>query len=496
MSSQSITVAVPGLISAPLAVSNARRWTIVGLLFTASLINYFDRATISFALPLISDELKLGPVEKGRLLSSFFWSYALMQIPLGWCADRLNLRWLYAGAFALWSIAQGLTGLAAGLGMLMAFRVLLGLGEAIYLPGGSKIVSLLFARSERGLPSGLFDFGTRTGLVIEGLLVPWMLKHWGWRATFVIVGFTALLWLVPWLLALPGRLSLQGAVATPAERRGTWPEFLTVLGCSAALLASLFFFLSLDKLPRLPIFLPLALLWGAALVFGIWFLPLKPRAPSAGGSAATLRRLLAAARNRNLLGICLGFFCFDYYWYLLVTWLPDYLVTVRHLTIMKAGLSVALPFLVFGVSEPIGGWLADRLIRFGWDESRTRKGIVTVAFLTGLFLIPAAQVESASTAIWLVIGGSLVGLATGNLLVILQSCSPSEEIGLWTGLYNFVGNVAGILAPLVTGLLIKATGSYTPAFVLAAVAIAAGQLSFWFIVGPLPRDSQNALPTS
>src|SRR5438445_8739964 len=98
-----------------LGVTNARRWTIVGLLFTASLINYFDRATISIALPLISAELHLGPETKGVLLSAFFWSYALMQIPVGWCADRFNLRWLYAGAFALWSVAQGLTGFAASL---------------------------------------------------------------------------------------------------------------------------------------------------------------------------------------------------------------------------------------------------------------------------------------------------------------------------------------------------------------------------------------------
>src|SRR5690348_11914309 len=64
-------------------------------------------------------------------------------------------------------------------------------------------------------------------------------------------------------------------------------------------------------------------------------------------------------------------------------WLPDYLFTVRHMTILQAGLSASLPFLIFGVSQPIGGWLADYLVRFGWDETRTRKGIVSVAFLTG-----------------------------------------------------------------------------------------------------------------
>lgn len=178
----------PSFAQRVVSVSNARRWSIVGLLFTASMINYFDRATVSFALPLISTEFHLDPVAKGKLQSAFFWSYALMQIPVGWCADRLNLRWLYAGAFALWSVSQGLTGLAGGLTALMVFRVLLGIGESIYLPGGSKIVSLLFSPAERGLPAGLFDFGTRTGLVLEGLVVPWMLQHYGWRTTFVVSG--------------------------------------------------------------------------------------------------------------------------------------------------------------------------------------------------------------------------------------------------------------------------------------------------------------------
>jgi MFS transporter, ACS family, D-galactonate transporter len=90
---------LPGSRSAPCEkdmdlpnVSNQRRWTIVGLLFTASLINYLDRAAISFALPLISKDLHLTPETKGLLLSSFFWSYSLMQVPIGWCADRFNLR--------------------------------------------------------------------------------------------------------------------------------------------------------------------------------------------------------------------------------------------------------------------------------------------------------------------------------------------------------------------------------------------------------------------
>ncbi|MBI2950206.1 MAG: MFS transporter, partial [Verrucomicrobia bacterium] len=189
-----------------LRISNTRRWVIVELLFLASLINYFDRATISFALPLISKDLNLGPEAKGILLSAFFWSYALMQIPLGTCADRFNLRWLYAGALTLWSIAQGLTGFAGSLALLIFFRIILGIGEAIYLVGGTKVVSLFFPISERGFPCGLFDFGTRTGLVLEGLILPWMLDQFGWRTTFAFVGFAALLWLVPWFWIFPARI--------------------------------------------------------------------------------------------------------------------------------------------------------------------------------------------------------------------------------------------------------------------------------------------------
>src|SRR5436309_3149880 len=418
-------------------VSNARRWGIVGLLFVASLINYLDRATISMALPLISRDLHLDPTTKGVLLSAFFWSYALMQVPIGWCADRFNLRWLYAGAFALWSVAQGLTGLVKGLTALIAFRILLGVGESVYLPGGTKIVSLLFAPKERGLPSGLFDFGTRTGLVLEGLLIPWLLIRYGWRLTFAVVGFSALLWLVPWLLVAPRRLSGHTRSGSDSHSR---------FAATA---------------------------------------PLQTQAHSSGGEAKF-------SFDRNLLGICLGFFCFDYYWYLLVGWLPDYLITVRHLTVLRAGIYTALPFFVFGISEPIGGLIADRLIKSGWDETRTRKGIVTLAFATGLFLVPAMRVASAQAAIVLVIGGSLVGLATGNLIVILQCCAPPEQVGIWTGVENFGGNVAGIVAPLATGVLIARTGSYLPGFALGPALLLAGLLSYWFIVGGLTPGSKRS----
>jgi len=398
-----------------LSISNSRRWVLMGLLFVASFINYLDRATISVALPLLSVDFHLSPNSKGMLLSSFFVSYALMQVPIGWCADRWNLRWLYAGLFAVWSIACGFTGFAGSLMVLILLRILLGIGESIYLPGGTKIVSMLFPSPERGFPSGLFDSGTRLGLAVGAPLIAALIMFCGWRNMFAVVGFPAIIWVVPWLLVAPK--NLQG-VRSVAVTSGSPPA----------------------------------------------------------------RRIHF---NRNLLGICLGFFCFDYYWYLLVTWLPDYLVTVRHLTLVRAGFYAALPFFVFGACQPLGGWITDWFIRLGWDETRTRKTMLTVAFLTGLLLIPAARAQSPIGALAFLMGGSLAGLATGNMFAVLQSCAPPDEVGIWTGFENFAGNIGGILAPSVTGFLIARTGTYLPGFALAAGVMVAGLLAYWFIVGEL-----------
>lgn len=406
------------------AVSNARRWTIISLLFAASLINYLDRATLALAIPVISQEFALGPAMKGLLLSAFFWSYAVMQVPVGWCADRLNLRWLYGGMFALWSLACGLTGAAHNLRTLIALRMLLGVGESIYLAGGTKIVAAFFTPEERGLPSGLFDSGSRAGLAVGAPFIALLIVRFGWRRMFFFVGFPALVWLIPWLAAFPSGL-----------RSNPTPEHVAILGC-------------------------------------------QPRT--------------RANFNRNLVGLCLGFFCFGYYWYLLVTWLPDYLVKIRQLTILRAGAYASLPYLIFGACMPLGGWIADRLIRSGWNETRTRKGILTAAFLSGLLLLPAARVADARAALVLLCGASMVGLATGNIMAILQGCAPSDRLGMWTGWENLAGNLAGILSPLATGFLIARTGSYFPGFALAVVVLLAGLLSYWMIVGELLPTAHQA----
>jgi MFS family permease len=395
-------------------ISNRRRWSLVGLLFIATFVNYLDRATISVALPLISIDLSLSPMSKGVLLSAFFWSYALMQIPMGWLVDRFTLRWLYAASFVVWSLACALTGLAQTFAILIILRILLGIGEAIYSPGSLKFISEAFSAQERGLPTGLFDCGSRTGLAVGAVMIGWLVTVVGWRRMFVLVGVSALFWVIPWVLTFP-------------------PHF------------------GVDRKSR------------------------PPDRPF----------LRSVTFNRNLLGISLGYLCFGYYSYMLLTWLPDYFVQVRHLTLMHAALFTSLPFLIWAVAEPAGGLISDRLIKRGMDPTRVRKGVITVAFMSGLLLIPAMYVNSVTAAVFLLCGSCFVGFGSANLLVIFQTCAPPEQVGIWTGIGNFAGNIGGVLSPLITGFLISRTRSYIGGFVLAPIVLLTGLACYLFIVGKL-----------
>jgi ACS family D-galactonate transporter-like MFS transporter len=389
-----------------------RRWWIAGMLFIAGLINYFDRTIVSVALPVIGADLHLGPERRGILLSAFFWSYALMQIPIGWLSDRLNLRWLYAGCFALWSLTCGLTGFAGSLGALLALRVLLGIGESIYLPGGMKMVSVLFPAKDRGLASGLVNCGTRAGLAFGAPLIASLVVAFGWKNAFFILGFTSLLWLIPWVAVFP-----RGANTTAYVERGTAKSR-----------------------------------WGRV--------------------------------DRNLLGISLTNIGYGYYFYLLVTWLPSYLVKERHLSLQAAGACAVVPYLTFALGEPIGGWIADRLVRAGWDEALSRKAIITAAFLSSLLLIPAGLVADTTWSVILLGGASLVGLSTGNIYALVQRVSAGGDVGFSIGVFNLAGNISGVAAPIVTGMIVQRTDSYFPAFVVAVAMLLAVLPLYWLMIRP------------
>ncbi|PYM11326.1 MAG: MFS transporter, partial [Verrucomicrobia bacterium] len=201
------------------------RWGIVVLLLLSVCINYVDRGSLSVAAPVLSDEFLLSPRKLGYLLSAFFWSYTAFQLVVGWLVDRYDVKWIYAGGFLVWSLAMAATGLANSFAALFAARLVLGIGESVFLPSVSRIVVRLFPAEHRGLPNALVDVGTKIGPGLSTLLGGLFIGRYGWRALFIGVGLASLLWLLPWIysveqMAVFGSLPFWGMAV--ASLTGGW----------------------------------------------------------------------------------------------------------------------------------------------------------------------------------------------------------------------------------------------------------------------------------
>jgi ACS family hexuronate transporter-like MFS transporter len=173
-------------------------------MFLATMLNYMDRQALGATSEYIKRDFKLTEEGYGWLEFWFGLSYGLFQIPAGFLADRVHMRWLYAAALLVWSAAGFATGLAGSVLTLMACRVVLGVGEAFNWPCAVGIVRRLIPLESRGLANGIFHSGASIGAVLTPLAVL-ALVVWGeqdWRLVFQIIGVLGLAWAVLWFTSL------------------------------------------------------------------------------------------------------------------------------------------------------------------------------------------------------------------------------------------------------------------------------------------------------
>jgi MFS family permease len=206
---------------------SGREWTIVALLLSGVTINYIDRGSLSVAAPAMTREFGLTPTQLGWLLSAFFWTYAFLQIGAGWLVDRFSAKWIYGGAFLLWSLATAVTGLLSSFESLLLARLVLGLGESANYPACASILARNFREQQRGFANGLVDAGSKIGPALSTLIGGLIIDRYGWRALFLPIGLVSLLWLVPWISAMPNTPLLT-------VERGSGPSLLRIVkerGC-------------------------------------------------------------------------------------------------------------------------------------------------------------------------------------------------------------------------------------------------------------------------
>ena len=396
-----------------------RRFWVYFLLFLFNMIAYTDRVNISVAGKPIAEELGLSPVALGYLFSSFLWAYVLMMLPGGRLIDRFGPHNIAAIATAVWSVAQMLTGAAVNFATMLLTRLGLGIGEAPFAPVTYRSVGLWGPLGERGTAIAAISAGSSLGAALGAPLVAWVISVSSWRWSFVVTGAIGLVWVVVW----------RSLVATPETTR--WipePERQRILAERGGGLET----------------------------------------PDHGGVG-----YLGLVRCPAMWGLFISQGCMVYTVYLYLSWLPNYLQTQRHMSVMGSGIYTALPFLIASAVNIIANWIGDKALSVEAVHAGKRRYLVAICLLLTASGMLIPYVESVTAMIVLVtfaVSFANVGPATNGALTNDLLRSPADA-GRALAFLVLGGNTFGLCAPIVTGYLVAATGNFDSAFV-AAGAIA------------------------
>jgi len=223
----------------------------------------------------------------------------------------------------------------------------------------------------------------------------------------------------------------------------------------------------------------------------LWLIPWAKWMPQgkevrARENASETPTIGAILSQRSAWFTAFGLFCGNYYWYFLITWLPAYLEKERHFPKAKMAIFGWLPFLAISASCVFSGWLSDRLIANGDSPTRVRKSFAGIGLTLATILVPVVLVRDPNLSLVLLTVACIsFGIYTSNLFAITQSLAGPRAAGKWTSFQNGFGNLAGVLAPSLTGFVVDRTGEFYLAFVVAAGFALAGAGMFVFGVGPI-----------
>ncbi|MGF6601942.1 ACS family D-galactonate transporter-like MFS transporter [Paraburkholderia sp. GAS448] len=423
------------------------RWVVIFLCFLAIAVNYIDRANLAVAAPEIEKALGIGPAQMGLVLSGFFWTYALMQMPFGWFIDRIGARIALPLAVAWWSFFTAATAGATSVAAMFGCRLMLGVGEAGAYPSCAKLVSQWFKPAQRALATSIFDSGSRVGSALSIPVVALIIATMGWKASFIITGLLGAVWVAGWFIIYrsPAHGDMTGEydiAPTPAARSGA-PEVTW---------ASLF-------------------------------------------------------RHRTLWGMMLGFFCLNFVIYFFITWFPSYLVQTRGFSLKSLGTLGMIPALMSIPGGWIGGIVSDALFRRGWSLTAARK----TCMVGGMLLSSVITLSAFTSDVYLMLAffgisyGSLA-FAAASIWSLPADVAPTpNHVASISGIQNFASNLAGIVITTFTGVMVALTkGSFTVPLVVAGGFCFLGAFSYLVIVGriePLPatqgdrRAPEGAEPT-
>ncbi|MPQ70533.1 MULTISPECIES: MFS transporter [unclassified Pseudomonas] len=422
------------------------RWRIAGLLFFAGMLNYLDRAALSVVAPLLKTELHIDDAQMGFIFSSFFIGYCALCFVGGWAADTYGPKKVFAWAAGIWSLFCGLTAIITGYVHLLIFRVLFGMGEGPMGTTTNKAITNWFPREEAGRALGFTNCGQPLGAAVAGPIVGLVALNYGWRVSFVVIALLGALWLVAWLLIFKDTPE-QHPKVSEAERE-------------------------LIRVSRAEV-----------LVEGV----------------QEGRSLVSYIFSAPVLAVATAFFCFNYVLYFFLTWLPSYLMDFQHLDIKSMSIIAVIPWLGAAVGFLGGGFVTDALARKLGNVILARKCVLIVGLgVAASCVMITTQVSSLSMAVACITVSSIFLFVTPQICWgLIQDIVPKNRVGGTGGFVHLLANLAGIIAPSLTGLVVQYGGGYNVAFVIAAGVCGLGMLVVILAVrGHAPAtENQRASPS-
>lgn len=417
------------------------RYRILGLLAAGTMINYLDRTVLGIAAPQLTKEIGIDAALMGVIFSAFSWSYVVSQIPGGVFLDRFGSKLTYFLAMTLWSLCTLAQGLVHGVGALFACRLGLGVTESPCFPTNSRIVATWFPQTERAFATGTYTVGEYIGLAFFSPLLFALMGAFGWRSLFYVVGGAGVLFGLVW-----------------------WRFYREPHDHPAANEAELAYIEAGGGLAR----------HGSGTQAG-------------AHKKMDWRNIGRLLKHRQLTGICLGQFAGNSTLVFFLTWFPTYLATERHMGWLKIGFFAVMPFIAASIGVMFGGTFSDWLLRKGKSPNVARKLPIIAGLLLASTIVLANFVQS-NTAVIAIL--SLAFFAQGMAALgwtLVSDIAPEGMLGLTGGIFNVAANLAGIITPLVIGVIVSATGSFVWALAFIGVIALIGAASYIFVVGDIER---------
>lgn len=399
------------------------RWLVVFLLFAITIVNYIDRAAISYAIPVIQRELGFSATESGAILGAFGLGYALTTLLGGFAVDRWGARSVLTVAAVLWSLSIGMTALAAGVATLYAARVLLGVSEGPNFPALTGAVTHWLSPHERATALGNALLAVPLALAVGGPVVTQLLAWLDWRLTFAVLFALSAAWVPLWWFLFRD---------SPADSRFVNPAELDHIQSHHE---------AVTRRPR--------------AVVRTW--------PGLGVVTALLT-------NRTLLANTWAFFVFGYFLFFFMSWLPSYLERKYGLNLGAVGLFTVLPWLAAAFTLWLFGRWSDALLASTGRLRIARSYLIAgTQFVAAIAVIPVAMTDSLTVAIAGITVAVAASMGANAAYYAVNVDIVPERAATALGLMDFAFAIAGFLAPAVTGWVLSIRGSFTDGFLLMAV---------------------------